>query len=343
MKGSGAALFAALAIFIAGILAVIQVRFETGDVYPPLSTFRSDPLGSRVLYESLRSLPGVNVQRSIDADLKPSYGAFVLLGIRIWDVTARIERLAPLLAAGGRVIVVLLPETSGPNNGATDLGKKIGAKFRFGPKLTAKRDGVPKDTIVWMSELDPAWKVIKSGEHGPVAAERALDQGSLVIATESYPFSNEALALDRDAPLVASVMGDLPSITFDESHHGIRETPGVALLVRKYRLHAIVAAFAATALLFIWSVAIPFAAPTGELPASVVASDASRSFARLLERHIPLRDVLSVSIEEWRKTAGQEETRFNEVQAIAQSSRDPVGAYQAIKAALDSTRNRRSS
>ncbi|WP_075088131.1 hypothetical protein [Verrucomicrobium spinosum] len=42
--------------------SIIGRRFSAGDAYPPYSSLRSDPLGSRVLFESLDRLDGT--QRS---------------------------------------------------------------------------------------------------------------------------------------------------------------------------------------------------------------------------------------------------------------------------------------
>ncbi|MDB6055951.1 MAG: hypothetical protein JWN25_3474, partial [Verrucomicrobiales bacterium] len=36
-----------------GVIHLIQLRFSTGDNYPSYSSFRTDPLGSKILYDSL--------------------------------------------------------------------------------------------------------------------------------------------------------------------------------------------------------------------------------------------------------------------------------------------------
>jgi hypothetical protein len=45
-----------LAAFVAGLILLLMLRFERGDVYPPYSSLRSDPLGTRALFEGLNSL-----------------------------------------------------------------------------------------------------------------------------------------------------------------------------------------------------------------------------------------------------------------------------------------------
>ena len=57
-----------LAIAMLGALAwgLEQVAFtplQTGEVYPPFSSLRADPLGAKALYESLAALPDIQVDR----------------------------------------------------------------------------------------------------------------------------------------------------------------------------------------------------------------------------------------------------------------------------------------
>ena len=40
---------------------LFQLRFEQGDIYPAYSSLRADPLGTKVFYESLETLPGLSV------------------------------------------------------------------------------------------------------------------------------------------------------------------------------------------------------------------------------------------------------------------------------------------
>src|SRR2546425_6364856 len=54
-----------LAVFGLGIGRLFQLRFESGDVYPPYSSLRADPLGTKAFFESLENLRGLTVQRFI--------------------------------------------------------------------------------------------------------------------------------------------------------------------------------------------------------------------------------------------------------------------------------------
>lgn len=59
--------FAALAVLIAfayGMVELWGLRFDSGDIYSPYSSLRTDPLGVRAFYESLEQLPGAEVRRN---------------------------------------------------------------------------------------------------------------------------------------------------------------------------------------------------------------------------------------------------------------------------------------
>ncbi|MGD2272538.1 MAG: hypothetical protein PVI06_19215, partial [Desulfobacterales bacterium] len=51
-------------IFCYGVVHLFLLRFETGDIYTPYSSLRSDPLGTRALFESLAQLAALSVRRN---------------------------------------------------------------------------------------------------------------------------------------------------------------------------------------------------------------------------------------------------------------------------------------
>jgi len=53
-----------VAVFLAGIVKLFLLRFESGDIYPPYSSLRADPLGSRALYESYEVSGVFSVKRN---------------------------------------------------------------------------------------------------------------------------------------------------------------------------------------------------------------------------------------------------------------------------------------
>jgi hypothetical protein len=53
-----------LILFVSGIFYVFSIRFRVGDIYPPYSSLRSDPLGTKILYEGLSALSEYDVSRN---------------------------------------------------------------------------------------------------------------------------------------------------------------------------------------------------------------------------------------------------------------------------------------
>ncbi len=97
-----------------GLARLFAHRFAAGDIYPPYSTLRTDPLGSRVFYEALERLPDVAVERSflpldrIEAD--PSATLFILGWTPpriVSGATNMPERIAALARDGTRVVIAL--------------------------------------------------------------------------------------------------------------------------------------------------------------------------------------------------------------------------------------------
>jgi|CZKI01.1.fsa_nt_gi hypothetical protein len=66
-RAQGFFLAAVLAGTGLGIAVLYRLRLAQGDVFPAYSSLRSDPLGTRALYESLARLPGLRVKRRFQA------------------------------------------------------------------------------------------------------------------------------------------------------------------------------------------------------------------------------------------------------------------------------------
>ena len=116
-----ALLAAAVALFAVGVLRLLELRFGAGDVYPPYSTLRGDPLGAKVFYASLEELPGLEAARNVRPLRRlevPDEGepplTFFYLGAdpARWPylfTKAEAERLETVLDGGGQVVLTFLP------------------------------------------------------------------------------------------------------------------------------------------------------------------------------------------------------------------------------------------
>jgi len=193
------------------------------------------------------------------------------------------------------------------------------------------------------TNLSTEWQAVYVRGTNPVVVERKMGLGSVVLATDSYLLSNEALLKDRQSRFLAWLVGPNHQVLFDEAHFGIVESSGVATLVRKYRLHGIAAGLLLLAGLFIWKNSLSFLPPYPESDASdqVLGKQASAGFVNLLRRNIRPADVLGVCFDQWTNSLLRGSShliaRVDQAQAIieaestrAKTSRDPVHAYREI-------------
>ncbi len=377
------------------LLGLLRGRIQKGDIYPPSSSFRSDPLGTMILYESLKSLPGISVTRDLKNTNRLPNGkstTYLHLGgdANEWDFVTKdlSTTISQFLLSGGRLVVTLSPEFAKPEatektggkdsaeepseESAPPLPEETGEKTakgnpRWGYALETTPPGeTPSAHSVWnvsnlpfpavikwpsdivLTELDDSWNIIYKREAGAVVAEKRLGPGTLVIATDSYFLSNEALKRDRHPALLAWMVSPRDHIIFDEAHHGVVESPGIAALARKYRLHGGAAVLALLALLFVWKNSSPLA-PRRKTSAvgteTVIGRDSMSGFTALLRRNIPASDLLKTCHAEWKRTIMPrsrvspharnlvEEIVASEA-ALPSKDRNPVAAYQKICSTL---------
>jgi hypothetical protein len=198
------------------------------------------------------------------------------------------------------------------------------------------------------TNLDKSWRVIYSRGTNAVVAERQFGRGSVVMATDSYFASNEALAGERHADLLAWLIGTERNVVFDEAHFGIIETSGVASLMRKYRLHGLIGGLVLLAALFIWkntTTLVPPRVAPAEQQNIVVGKESAVGFVNLLRRGIAPRDLLATCFAEWKKSVAQERrlasSRVQQAEALYAAEaglpaqdRDAIAAYRRISGAL---------
>jgi hypothetical protein len=142
---------------------------------------------------------------------------------------------------------------------------------------------------------------------------------------------------------LAWFIGPSQHIYFDEAHLGITETPGVATLMRKYRLHGLAVGLLVLAALFVWKNTSSLARPYTEEPepGAVAGKEAGAGFVNLLRRNLPAHELLRTCFDEWTKSLAHSGShsiaRVDQAQTVieaeiarAQSDRDPVRAYREI-------------
>jgi hypothetical protein len=396
MKRFSVVLLLVLAVaFGYGVIQLFKIRFEAGDIYPPYSSLRTDPLGTKALYDSFQHLLSAerNFKPSLNIDRRRGTTLFVL-GIEPGQLRAdrgEVMQLEHYVMTGGRLVVSFLPiysaseinvrprQAVAPGQPATkpsrekkedDFGILLNERWKFGLGHTAlardeantykpdfalktAKDDLPSliscHTALCFERLDPAWRVIYQRSNDcAVLIERNLGSGSIVIAADSYPFSNEALLKERQPKLLAWFGGGVDRMIFDETHLGVQENRGIAALARKYRLHGFAAGLLLLAGLFVWRYSFSLVPhyekelerDRGDL---IAGKEAAAGFTNLLRRNIPTQDLLRVCIEEWNKSCRHRvplprlekvQTVIDRQNALPDRERNPIAAYQQIAQAL---------
>ncbi len=329
-----------LAVFLAGAWEVMVAPLITGEVYPPYSSLRTDPLGAKALFESLSEQPGLNVMRLYKARSPlDSETTLLILGVDslAWTksplpVADDYEKLVP---KGGRIVIAFLPSVAPklpPEAGAIE--EKWHMRLRYRKAATqeeANTGAMPRESALYF-EPGPEWRVLEERQGNAAIVERSLVGGTLVLVGDSFPLSNQGLLDSSDAALIAGLIGPAKRVLFDENQFGVSETGSVAVLIRKYRLETAIGMLLAIAGLFIWhssSSFLPARADTRTAPVS--GRDSHDGLAALLRRNIPMSQLLPTCWKEWSRSAPRR-GRAELVQAEIQQwgSRDPAAAYRAI-------------
>ena len=385
-----AALILLLIVFAAGVVDLFILRFEGGDIYPPYSSLRADPLGTKAYFQSLEKV-GLAVVRNFEAPEKRALGPsttifFAGIGDSEWTSEAQALAMESLAAAGSRVIVTFDPVSgsaarqrvlagnkgpgaAGAEAQSVSMARRWGCEFLYAP-LKRDADGryealsaelsedaerndlepsVSWHSSLYFKSLNAAWKIQYGIEERAVLMERKFGAGTLVIASDSFFLSNEALKTERKPKLLSWLIGGHREVTFDETHHGIAATPGIAALIRKYRLHGLVGSLLLLAGLFLWKAGAQFVPPADPLEAegaSLDGRDAAAGLANLLQRGIDSRELLKVCFSEWKKsflsTRRDLKKRIEHAQTVveppvtaARTSKTPVALYARITRILN--------
>lgn len=221
------------------------------------------------------------------------------------------------------------------------------APWRFSDPICRRAPGFteqgPEETIPCrpggsLELLDPAWSPVYARDGRPVVAWKSLGGGTVVVLAESFVLSNETLARERRPGFLAWLAGPGTRMIFDETHFGLRETRGVASLGRQYGLEGLAAGLLVLALLFVWKNGFPLVPPRSTDGDRVIRSgggiEPSRGMVRLLRRHVPETELLSVCFSEWRRLAAtaREKSAMGLFETeVLRYAGDPVAGYHRMR------------
>lgn len=361
------------------------MRFEQGDAFPPYSSFRADPQGTKALYESLQGLPNITVSRNFKSWqrlTRTQDTTVLLLGLRhtaVEYIGGREDHsLLDYIAAGNRLIVATVADSGSMVDDereedidaideeevwrSHELEVDFDSSSTLGTEALAYTHlGLP-NTIPWRAsrrlvDYDDTWNIIYQVDDSPVIMERRYGRGSVVLLTDSYLFSNEALLKERQPELIAWLLHNPSHIMFNESHLGVVEPQGIATLIREYQLSWFALSLGFVALLLIWKSSQSLIPPKAAYSAPAATRQAQRNlqsgYRNLLVRCIPYQELLSTCVHEWRMSHTEKQRAHPDmqktIQAIEQTLQEPltkaerknqaVILYRKIQAILKRNRN----
>ncbi len=329
----GTLAFFVLAVALAiGLFQIFRIRLVAGDLYPEWSSLRSDPDGTRVLFDSLAATGRVvTVRKYKTVAQSPERSATILfLGYSpnslLGASSGDLDGFEQSARSGNRLVFAMNPEQwSGPPKQEADsaLAKKWGVAVDRVP-------GNADDDIELFFSQAENWTRDVTGKGRPVVIERAFGSGSIVLTASSAVFANQNLAADRNSALLIRLLGGNTRVIFDESHLGVQDTGSVLGLVHKYRLDGTLWGLLALAIAFVWSNAAGFPPPGRRVAAPNTGHDARAGLAQLLRRQIPTARIIDVCIAEWERT----NTRAKLPRAA--NGTDPIETYRRFQQELTS-------
>ncbi len=251
--------------------------------------------------------------------------------------------------------VVFLDDRWGFSYSYDDTGVTIGGPEGYLVERSEYAPASLPDPLSWRGALSfeqwhESWApVYVRGKDRAVVLERSWGRGAIVLASDSYLLSNEALRLERQTSYLSWLVGPHRYVIFDESHLGLEPRVGVMTLARRYGLLPVLAVFGIVYVLFIWRNATsltPRRGPTDAPGEQRVEKGASEALASLLPRATKPAHLLRTCVEIWAQTAQWQGRHAaaaqNEVAAaLAEIEResggrpDPVTGYQRICTVLE--------
>ncbi|MEM7602835.1 MAG: DUF4350 domain-containing protein [Verrucomicrobiota bacterium] len=193
------------------------------------------------------------------------------------------------------------------------------------------------------------WKVIARSEKKPAVIEKRYGKGTIVLASDSFFVSNEALHLEPVPEFLSWMVGGKSKIIFDETIHGSKETGGAMKLMRRYRIHGVFFGLFVFLGLWAWRTSSPLAPGDDDLdrglvgPGGTVAGESMNlGLTRMLRTSIGADQLLKQCVAVWReskKRALSTEATKEVEQLLSdfegnRKSRDAVFVYRRIAECL---------
>jgi hypothetical protein len=316
------------AVFAWGVVSLFNLQFESGEVYPEYSSLRADPLGSKLLFDTLSRVPGVAVSRNFAALDDVEAGTTVLLlGWRAEGLADDAETLRKTAARGIRVVVAIAADA----NTRTDALAKS-----WGLPLAADRQARHSHNLYFPEARD--WTVVDQAGTRVLALEKTFAKGAVAIWSESDDFANESTAAGDRLDTIAKAIGPNCRIVFDERHFGIAESGSVIALARRFRLTGMALGLGLCAALLLWRNASAFPPPAElSIRERLTGRTSQAGLVMLLRRNIPRQRLAAACWDEW-LAGNRREARSPKVERAAAIVRSagarPLEALREVQSVL---------
>jgi len=273
-----------------GLVGLLHLEFEDGSAYPEYSSLRADPLGSKLLFDTLTHVRDVTVTRNFGAlDDVPSAATLLLLATRVDDFADSADDLRKAAHRGVRVVVAL-------HGDAKTRADSLVSSWRL---VLATDDTSRQSHPLYFSNA-PGWTVLDHAGPKILAVERAFGKGFVAVWSESDDFANESTAAGDRFDTVMKALGPNVRIVFDERHFGIAESGSVVALARHFHFTGLALGLGLCAGMLLWRNGARFPPPAAVASAGNLTGRTSHAgLITLLRRNIPRERLAAQCWEEW--------------------------------------------
>ncbi|HSI62355.1 MAG TPA: DUF4350 domain-containing protein [Candidatus Saccharimonadia bacterium] len=196
-----------------------------------------------------------------------------------------------------------------------------------------------RTSMTFDDEAKGKWKVLGQVNNDVMLASRDTEAGgSIVLATDSYFLTNEALYREPSTKFLSWLIGAANTVVFEETHLGTQEDPGIMALARRHRLHGLFLGGMLLFALFVWKSSMSLVpSRDDDAPSRTVAGrGATAGLVSLLRRGIPLAQVLRRGLDAYENSTRQRSTAMQTRIDQARQHLPMVEATSVRKGALRS-------
>jgi hypothetical protein len=262
-------------ILLTGITLLLSLRFDKGDMYPAYSSFRTDPLGSKALFESLSKLDGYTINRTYinPSQLECSLSTILFIGVTLERVhdSSFTNSLIKLAKNQNHCILAFDHTQKRVQSYSADTSKRIvcdtikelGLIFNHHSgsmeSISSLDSGLAK--MNWPGHIlmnaDSSWEPLVRSRKLLVLGKKQFSKGSIMALHSSFNLTNQGLhqnLIDNGTnPLLSLITSTSSTILFDEWHLGIVHTNTMMDLMKRFGLLPVIFFALAWFLLLIWN------------------------------------------------------------------------------------------